>query len=1076
MKKYFYVFFIYISTIFFIGCTSNKPLFEDYKFSNISFKNQLTDSEEMNILSYEYFYNGGGVGSGDFNNDGLPDLYFSANQSPNELFINKGNLKFEKTEAGVSGKPDSWKTGVSVIDINQDGWLDIYQCYSGKGENESRKNQLFINQGETNGRWAGKFLDKAAEYGLDDAGRTTQAAFFDKDKDGDLDAFIMNHNLKNYQRKEAVLMKAEIDSLAGDRLYENVNGKFIDITAKSGIKSNPLGFGLGLTVSDINSDSWPDIYVANDYVEEDYLYLNDGKGGFVESGKNAMGHFSYSAMGVDAADINNDGLVDIMTTDMLPNTNSRQKLLAFPDSWNVQKSMLDNGFHWQNMRNMLQLNQGNKDGIPQFSEIGNLMGISATDWSWSPLIADFDNDGNKDIFVTNGFVKDLTDLDFVKYYLDQETQKTNSGTASPYLEMLKKMPATATHHFAYKNNGNLSFDDITTNWGFGNNTVASGAIYIDLDLDGDLEIVSNNTNETSKIYKNNSIESNKNLGFLKIKNLPLGAKIKAYFNGQEHYYENYAVRGFLSSSIGNLHIGMADEVKIDSLLIINNDGKVIRKFNIAKNQTLDFNSIKTSEVYVSIITKPLFAENQKFEIDINENEFLDFSRQILLPKLYSRTNPKLCKADVDADGYEDIFVTAPSGKSNALFLGGEKGEFQKSKINFKDNIDIEDKDALFFDANNDKFPDLFIASGGYEQPLENEIQQSRLYLNDQKGNFKKSVIPNIYFNANTVKSLDIDQDSDLDLFIAGGVRSGLYPYCENSITLINDGKGNFTKGQSLELGIINGLQISNIQGDSKPEIIIAGEFEPIYYLEIKNGKVDSVRHKIFTNGWYTSLETSDLDNDGDQDIIVGGLGKNTSLSASSEFPLIQYYGDADQNMIIDLLMGTKIGNKIYPIYGRDELLEQSSFLKKKYNDYKSFSQEILEEIFDTEQKSKMQKMQAENLSSGILWNTKGEFSWQELPVLAQAAPINTILTYDFNNDGLKDIFLAGNESGFRIRIGKTDANKGLIILQKPNHTFSELRQTLSGLYLKADIKSALIINKELIVGTNQFGVKSYHLN
>ena len=1055
---------------FFASCTKKTPLFETLSSTDtgIQFENKLTESEADNILAYEYFYNGGGLGAGDFDNDGLVDLYFSANQKPNELYLNTGNLKFRKTQAGIDGKQNAWKTGVSVIDINQDGWLDIYLCYSGNGDTESRKNQLFINQGLKNGKWSNSFIDQAETYGLADAGRSTQAAFADFDLDGDLDAYVMNHNLKNYQRKEAALMKTEVDSLAGDRLYENRGGKFVNVSQQKGIKSNPLGFGLGLCVSDINSDGYPDIYVANDYVEEDYLYINQKNGNFVDQGKAAMGHFSYSAMGVDIADMNNDSRPDVFTCDMLPPDAPRQKLLAFPDNWNVQRSMLENGFHWQNMRNMLQLNQGDIQNKLRFAEIGQMAGVAATDWSWAPVLADFDGDGYKDIFVSNGFVKDLTNLDFVKYYLDNSTGGQQNKSSVSYLEMLKKMPSTATHHFAFSNNTDLGFSDKTEGWGLGANKIASGALAIDLDKDGDLEIITNNTNEPSIIYKN-TLQENTKSAFISLENLALGDKIKVHLGQTIISQEYYPVRGFQSSFIGPICIGLGKHTKIDSISILSVNSQIKTFKNPALNKVLNVKNLSQTKFSQLTDLQPFFEEKTKIEIDLKENDFLDFSRQILMPKLYSQPGAPLAKADVNNDGIEDLFVGAPSGKSNALFLSKSDGSFQKSSQNFKVNLEQEDKAMAFFDANGDGFQDLYIASGGYEFTLEDPIQQDRLFINMGNASFKASPLPKEFSNNSVVFPLDVDSDGDLDLLLGGGVRSGLFPYADPSIVLKNKGKAEFEISQKIDLGMVSG-----IVKISKNKFAVASELGGVKTFEIKADTI-SLGEKILTEGWYTSMLADDIDGDGDQDLLIGNVGLNTALKASEKSPLNILAGDADQNMIIDILMGQQYGDKTYPIYGRDELLEQSTFLKKKYIDYASFSEALFSDILNPEQTARMDNFNLKNLASGILFNNKGKFIWQAFPLAAQAAPVYAIATHDMDGDNKKEILLFGNERNFRIRIGKTDANSVCVLKLQSNGTFKAIDPAKVGIYVRGEIKNALFVNKQLLLTESEAGLRRFGL-
>jgi enediyne biosynthesis protein E4 len=1070
-----------------MGCKTKTTLFNalDVAETHIVFENKLTETEALNILSYEYFYNGGGMAGGDFNNDGLIDLYFSGNQVANKLFINNGDLKFTETNANIAGKPNSWKTGVAVADVNNDGWLDIYLSYSGIGSNESRKNQLFINGGLKNGKWSSNFTEEAQKYGIADAGYTTHASFFDFDIDGDLDLFVLNHNLKNYQRKEASQMKSAIDSLAGDRLYRNDNNKFVDIKQKAGIISNPLGFGLGLSIADFNQDNLPDIYVANDYVEEDYLYINQGKGIFKESGKQAMGHFSYSTMGVDAADVNNDGLTDIFTADMLPEDNKRQKLLAFPDNWNVQKSMLDNSFHWQNMRNMLQINQGNNKTTPVFAEIGQFAGVSATDWSWAPLLADFDNDGLKDLFVSNGFVKDLTDLDFVKYYIDEETKKSQNQPAASLLELVKKMPSTPTHHYIFKNNGNNTFDNKVTEWGFDKQTIGCGAIYADLDNDGDLEIITNNTNEPAKIYKNNLQESTQT-NYIKLKltgKNSTGAKANVYADSIVQSFQNYATHGFQSSFIDNINVGLGKASEVDSIIVTWANGKkqVVMSPKINSIITLAYSENLNSDSSQKQF-ETYFTETEVIKHSYLENEFIDFNRQILLPKMYSKVGPKFTKGDVNSDGLEDLFVSSAVGQLPELYLQKSGNKFVKS-YSFSSLLSNKKEimDAVFIDVDSDKDLDLYILYGGYEQILEDPVLfQDELLLNDGKGNFlnSKNQIPQILTNKSVIKIIDYDNDNDNDLIIGGAVRTGLYPYSDSSILLNNNGKGMFTISGKFETGLVTDIVVADIDNDKYSDVVVVGEFSTINLIKNIKGKFNFKPKPLVekTHGWYSKIVSDDIDNDGDVDFIVGNLGLNSPLKASLEKPLKLFYGDTDASMSIEIFLANYYGDKLFPIAGRDEALEQLPNLRKKFIDYKSYSVASIDQLFDNETFKNMNSLTINQLQSGILKNNKGKFTFEPLPLIAQYSTINSILVNDINKDGIKDLILAGNNSNFRLRIGKIDANFGLLLLGQKDGSYKAVGQAKSGFFLNGDIKDIVKINNCLIFGVNNNLIKSFKIN
>ena len=1181
--------------VFLTNCRSDNALFKALKPTDtgIMFENKLTESESQNILAYEYFYNGGGMAAADFNNDGLTDLFFVGNQVENKLYLNtpqppEGGVKASPIrglggkkndsitfkditqQAGVAGRPNSWKTGVTVADINADGWLDMYVCYSGNGSPKSRKNQLFINQHDLT------FSEEAEQYGIADAGYSTQATFLDYDRDGDLDLFVMNHNLKNYQRKEAAFMKTEVDANAGDRLYRNdsqappaprggvketpplgAGGLFTDVTLSAHIKSNALGFGLGVVVADFNKDNWPDLYVANDYVEEDYLYLNQTNGTFKECGKEAMGHFSYSSMGVDAADINNDGWPDLFTADMLPEDNRRQKLLAFPDNWNVQQAMLTNGFHWQNMRNMLQVNQGfvspgswvmshktpstNDPRLTTyFSEIGQLAGVSNTDWSWSPLFADFDNDGHKDLFVSNGFVKDLTDLDFVKYQSDEAQD-------APILEQLKKMPSTPTHHYIFKNNGNLTFDNKTTDWGFDQPATAAGAIYADLDNDGDLDIVTNNINEPARIYQNQS-QQQKPANYLKIKlkgnsqnPFAVGSKVTVYANGRQQYQELWPTHGFQSAMVESLHFGLGDIQKVDSVKVVWPSGRLVISYQLAVNSRLaviseqsSVSNQKPKKTETSSSLKPSKTMNYGLETKKSfftshfsllttfvhsENPVTDFNRQILIPYLYSSGGAHTAVGDVNGDGLEDVFAGGALNQSGAIFLQKPDGSFQKSNQPILETDAVyEDRDAVFFDADNDLDLDLYVVSGGYELVQDDPLYQDRLYLNNGKGIFTKGNLPKLLTNKSCVKVADLDNDGDVDVFVGGFVKAGRYPLNDPSYVLTNNGKGQFTTTQTLDMGLVTDAAIADIDNDKKLEIIVTAEWRAVvsYHLSfisypphrtklsasadrvIRHSKLPKEKYSITQKwnatrsklnlkkspiggfrglGWWSSIKATDLDNDGDVDFVVGNLGLNTQLKASEAQPISLYVSDFDQNGSTDPFITYFNQGKAYPLASRDEALEQVVALKKKFINYKTYSTATIEDIFTSEQLSKAQKLTVTETRTGLLINEKGTFTFKPLPIEAQFAPVYAIGIDDLNNDGRKDLILAGNNATMRIRIGKMDANHGMVFLNKGQNNFEYLPQSQSGLWLNGDVRDCQTVKtkqgKQWIFSINNGPVQVY---
>ena len=1067
------------------SCSKEKTLFEKLspEQSGITFTNQVTESEKENILSYEYFYNGGGVASGDFNNDGLVDLYFSGNQVENKLYLNKGKLRFEDItqKSGTAGRKEGWKTGISLVDINADGWLDIYVCYSGLRDSTLRRNQLFVNNHDLT------FIDKAKEYGLDDSGYSTQATFLDYDLDGDLDCFLVNHNLAGYQRKEASVMRNAYDYNAGDKLFRNdginigSSPRFTDISKEAGIKSNPLGFGLGVMVSDVNKDGYPDIYVTNDYVEDDYLYINQQGKKFKDELRERISHTSYSSMGVDIADVNNDGLADIFTLDMLPEDNARQKLLLWADNWNTYQAQLQNGFWHANMRNMLQINQGNGG----FAEVGQLAGVSNTDWSWGTLLADFDMDGYKDIFVTNGIGRDYTNADFIKYYDDAEA----NGSQKPFLEHLKQMPTSQTKNYIFKNNQGLNgsapqFTNAQKNWGFDEPTVASGCVYVDLDNDGDLEIVTNNLNEPSRIYQNTSQENKpKNFVKIKLKGSPMnpfgiGASVTVKTNKNSQFQEVSPTHGFQSSSVGDLLFALSDNAKTCEINIRWVDGKVQDLKNIPVNQVVVLDYLK-AENKIEISQTPdnsILTDNQSIEYQPIIFPTNNFDRQVMLPTQYSYSGPKMAVGDVNMDGLEDIFICGTTQQAGKFLLGQKEKERNTQFLNLtrKDSQIANNQDAVIQDFNGDNFPDLYIANGNYANAQFTE-QNDELWLNDGKGNFRQVNLPEDQINSSCVKALDFDRDGNMDLFVGGHIKPNHFPISEESFLLKNDGKAHFTKISLGDLGLVTDAEVIDLDDDKYQELIIVGEWmSPIILKNVKGKLILSATQQLSNlAGWYNTIEKVDLDNDGDDDLVLGNLGNNTQIKATTNEPATLIYDDFDQNGTTDFFMSYYIQGKSYPCYSRDEVAEQIPMLKKKFPDYKTFSTATTEDFFEESVREKANKKEITNLKTLILENKKGDFINHELPIEAQYAPVYAILATDFNHDGKKDLLLMGNNSKFRLRIGKVDANSGLMLLNKGNFNFESLSSKQSGIYVRGDVRSVKRVGDKIILGVCEEKVQEY---
>ncbi|WP_247232863.1 VCBS repeat-containing protein [Telluribacter sp. SYSU D00476] len=1067
------------------ACSQKAPtLFErlDASDTGVTFENRLQESEQWNILAYEYYYNGGGVAVGDFNNDSLPDIYFTGNQVPNKLYLNKGDFIFEDVteKAGVAGRTDGWATGVTVADVNADGYLDLYVCYSGPLAADKRKNQLFINNGNLT------FTERAEEYGVAESGYSTQAAFLDYDRDGDLDLYVMNHNLRNYGRKEAAFLKASRDPNAGDKLYRNEGGKFIEVGEQAGISSNPLGFGLGLAVADLNQDGWPDLYVGNDYVEEDYVYLNNRNGKFEERGKQMMGHYSFSTMGCDIADVNNDARPDVFTMDMLPADNARQKLLAWPDSWSVQLSMLENGFHWQNMRNMLHVNVGtDANGLPKFSEVGQLAGVSNTDWSWGSLFADFDNDGYKDMFVSNGYVRDYTNQDFIKYYADEKMRADGNGSLLKHLE---KMPSTPTHNYIFRNEGNLSFADKVTDWGFDRTTIASGSAYADLDGDGDLDLITNNTNESAGIFRNHQQEREPR-AFLKVafKSAPplgatalgvttLGVKALVYTGGSVQMQEYYTTRGFQSSSAGPLHFGLGKATGVDSVRVVWPDGQSQLLKEVKVNQTLYLDKANAAPYTngPAPYSAPLLEEVAAPAFTHRENFVIDFNRQLLLPRQYSYEGPRLTKADVNGDGLEDFFVGGAMGQSGAIFLKRTDNSFQLLRQpDLQSDSTYEDRAAVFLDADGDGDQDLYVVSGAYEMQPSDAAQEDRLYLNDGRGNFTKAPIgylPGIRRSGSCVAALDADKDGDVDLFIGGGVSPGEFPYAAESFLLVNDGRGHFTVASDPlpVLGMLTDVGVADINRDGWPDLVVVGEWMPITYFLNQKGKFDFKQKQVVegSEGLWLRLAGADLDKDGDIDFVVGNWGLNNPFKPSAAEPVTLYANDFDRNGTLDPFISYYIQGKEYPLASRDEALEQLLPLRKRFTDYATYAKATLGEVLSEVELKSAEIRKVVELQTSLLMNESGKLVLKPLPRLVQQAPVSAIAIDDFNQDGHLDLLLAGNLSKTRIRIGKMDASYGKVLLGDGKQGFISAGMDEAGISIPGDTKDILRVGDQWLVARN----------
>jgi enediyne biosynthesis protein E4 len=1062
--------------------------------THIDFSNTLTEGLNTNVMMYEYFYNGAGVAVGDLNGDGLEDVYFTSNMADSKLYLNKGHMQFEDITAGSGATTRSgpWKTGVTMADINGDGKRDLYIGYSGKVRAESRIHQLFINEGN-DARGIPHFKEQAKEYGLADTSFCTQAYFFDYDRDGDLDMLSLNHNPNNLpvldEANTAQVLKKE-DAGVGVRLFKNDNNHFTDITSKAGFSSTFLTYGLGAGISDINSDGWPDIYLANDYNVPDYMYINNKNGTFTDKLQSSMGHTSKSSMGNNVADINNDGLPDIYVLDMLPEDNRRQKLLFAPDNYEKFNLILRTGFYYQYMRNTLQLNNGNGT----FSEIGQVSGISNTDWSWAPLFADYDNDGWKDLYVTNGYNRDYTNMDFLKYMNDY-IQAKGRLRREDVLEMLQKMPASDVSNYAFKNNGDLTFTDVSSNWGIHLASNSNGAAYADLDNDGDLDLIVSNVNKPAFIYRNEAEQQLKH-HYLKIKlqgegknTDGIGAKVFVYQKGQQQLLEQMPARGFQSTVSPVLHFGLGDASSIDSLRVIWNSGKQQTLTAVQADQVVTVQEKDGIQVRAALPPVKAVFEEVASPVKYRQaaNTINDFKRQPLLITPLSFFGPCMIKGDANGDGLEDIYVGATAGETGKLFLQQKNNQFsQKQQPAFETDKQCEDADAVFTDVNKDGFPDLYVASGGYHNyTAADTMLQDRLYLNDGKGNFTKATgaLPAMLVSKGCVRASDVNGDGAVDLFVGGRTIPGQYPEIPVSFLLINDGKGHFTDqiaslAPALQkAGMITDAAWVDINNDNHDDLVVTGEWMPVSVFITANGKLENKTKEYFSkeySGWWNKLLVADLNGDGKKDLVIGNTGLNTQCRASDKEPAELYYKDFDNNGSVDPILCFYIQHKSYPYVTRDEINDQMSIMRTRFTDYKTYSEATLKEIFLPEEMEGANKLQANYLKTAYFERgADGKFAEKELPLQAQYSPVFTITSLDYDKDGHTDLLLCGNCNQARLRFGKCDANYGVLLKGDGKGNFQYVPQQQSGFKLWGDVRSVLPVNDLLLFGINQKELKAY---
>ena len=1071
MKKIFiHISYIMMITTLLISCRPRKQFtFLSHRRTGITFRNIIKEAENFNVLDYGYLYNGAGVAVGDINNDGLPDIFFPGNLANSRLYLNKGNFKFEdiSKKAGVS-LTETWNNGAVMVDVNGDGWLDIYVCSSTDGRPQYRKNFLFINNGNLT------FTDKAKEYGIEDPAYSTHSTFFDYDKDGDLDLFVLNHSLDRYAMfsRESAKKKQIKDKNFGEKFFINTGKRFVEATEKVGIKSNVLNFGLGVAVADFNGDHWPDLYVSNDFYEQDYLYINQKNGTFREELEKYFSYVSLSSMGNDAADINNDGYIDMFTLDMLPASNYEQKLVAGPDNYDKVIILDKIGFYHQTTRNMLQLN--NRGDF--FTEIGQYAGIYSTNWSWSPLICDFDNDGYKDIFISNGYGKNNTHMDIIMLAVRETLKKQHGEKAINRMELIKKIPATILRNYMFRNNGDSTFTNVAADWGFKQKTLSNGTAYADLDNDGDMDLIISNINDYAYVYRNNSERISKN-HFLRIKlkgskknTGGIGARIDVTCGDQTFTQEFYPSRGYMSSMDHTLVFGLGKAARVDKLTIIWPDLKTQTLHDLKADQTITLFNKDAKDTLIEKQKKyqPLYNPIPAYKsiaYKHTENDYNDFKKQPLLPYLLSTQGPHMTTADVNGDSLEDVFIGGAKDSPGRLFIQKKNGTFVPSDQKcFVYDKECEDIGVLFVDVDNDSDPDLYVVSGGNEFPLASDKLRDRLYLNDGKGGFSKATdrLPELVTSGSCVVAADIDRDGDMDLFVGGRLTPGLYPISPRSYILENDGKGFFrdvTEKKNKKLlypGMITDAKWSDFNGDGLPDLILAGEWMPVRLFVNTGSALQEVTGQNWmpvSKGWWNSIGAGDFDEDGDTDYILGNFGLNFQIKPTPEEPATIYVKDFDHNGTPDPIICYYIQGKSYPMYSLYDLGRQIPEINKKYPTYKSFADQTIEDIFSKKALKDAMTYQVNNFSTCYLQNLgNNRFSLTPLPLPAQLSPVFSILTDDFNHDGHQDLLLAGNFYEMRIKFGRLDANKGLLLLGDGKGHFHELPHYKSGLSVRGEVR------------------------
>ncbi len=1065
-----------ILAFFFMSCKEEKTPKQLFSLltsndTNITFNNTIVETDSLNYYVYPHLYLGGGVATADFNNDGLVDIFFTGNMVPNKLYVNKGNMIFEDVTETSGIKSTKWHTGVTVNDINNDGWLDIYVNVSGDGK--EKRNLLFINNKDLT------FTERANEYGLDDNGCSIQSVFLDYDLDGDLDVYVANYPKAPLSIGNAYYLNKmkNLENEDSDHLYRNEgNGMFTEISNEAGIAN--YGLSLGISVADYDNNGYDDIYVSNDFNTPDRFFLNQGDGTFKESLKETTFQTALFGMGCDVADYNNDGLFDIVQMDMTPENNRRAKENMASMNTETFWSTVESGFHYQYMYNALQLNRGlDNKGELKFSNTSRIAGIATTDWSWAPLLVDLDNDGWKDIFVTNGIKKEVNNRDF--YHRLKKEIKTSKNISG---NLFADMPSEPVENRVFKNNKDLTFAEKSKEWGLNLNGFSHGAAYADLDNDGDLDIVINNTDNQAAIYRNNLNSSEKH--YLKFKlngteenRLGIGTKITLYYDNQIQTQHVTLTRGFQSSVDPMVHFGLDHVSKVDSVKVHWPNGKKEILENIAINQTIvcSYSKAVLRDLKPQQLERGFqnITDQTKVAFNHSENKYNDFHFEPLLPHQTSKLGSGISIGDCNGDGLEDFYVGNAHKSNGALYIQNKDQTFTEKNGPWKDDSLTEDMESLFFDADNDGDNDLYVVSGGNEFLRRPELLQDRLYLNDGEGNFVKAnhSLPEMITSGGCVKANDYDKDGDIDLFVGGRLVPGKYPLAPRSYILRNEGVKNgfpiftdVTKQIAPELeyaGMVTDMLWSDYNNDGYKDIVVTGEWMPVRVFENKQTAFEERTSNFQLNkaiGWWYSLSEGDFDNDGDLDYIAGNLGVNYKYKATPEQPFELYSADFDKNKSLDIVFGYHQDGKQYPLRGRQCSAEQIPVIELKYKDYKSFASASLSDIYGEQSLKEALHLSATQFASVCIENKKDVWGITPLHSLAQLSSVNSVLVYDFNSDGHEDIIAAGNLFSSEVETPRNDASLGLLLLGQGNGTFMPVDASKSGLYLGGDVKDVKMIS------------------